>query len=103
MTARRKTNPQGSAPRGALPWFLFLLLVLAGCGPRQDTFQGLALGTTYTVKVVGASGSSGAGRQAMQSAIAAELERVDAKMSTYREDSELSRFNRFGGSEPFEM
>jgi thiamine biosynthesis lipoprotein len=82
---------------------LLLPLALAGCAPRQETFQGLALGTTYTVKVVGVSGTSGAGRQAIRSAIASELEFVDARMSTYREDSELSRFNRFAGSEPFEM
>lgn len=100
MVISGKTNRRGSGRKKALGGLLFLVAALAGCAPRQETFQGGALGTTYMVKVVGAGG---VGRHVIQGAIMFELDLVDAKMSTYREDSELSRFNRFTGSEPFPM
>jgi len=100
MDISGKTNGRGSGRKKALGGLLFLVAALAGCAPRQKTFQGGALGTTYMVKVVGAGGL---GRHVIQGAIMFELDLVDARMSTYREDSELSRFNRFTGSEPFPM
>jgi len=104
MNPHKRFFRQGSAARVALPCFLFLLLVGAGCGNRREyAFQGLALGTTYTVKVTSASRYSDSQQQAMRDAIASELEFVDSRMSTYREESELSRFNRYTGSESFEM
>ncbi|TGD73678.1 FAD:protein FMN transferase [Mangrovimicrobium sediminis] len=51
------------------------------------------MGTTWHATVVGDAGQSLDG-EAMQAGIAAALEAVNAAMSTYREDSEISRFNR---------
>lgn len=60
------------------------------------------MGTLYQVKV--ARGElSGERRRELDEAIRAELDAVDAAMSTYREDSELSRFNRYAGPAPFEL
>ena len=60
------------------------------------------MGTSYQVKVVRGELPQ-ARRGELQEAIDAELDRVDRAMSTYREDSELSRFNRYAGTEPFEL
>lgn len=62
-------------------------------------FRGLAQGTTYTVKVVG--GLDAPARQALQGEIDQLLADFDAQVSTYRPDSELSRFNAFRGAEWF--
>lgn len=88
---------------------LLVLCVLAwGCGdapsgaPSTYVFRGETMGTTYTVKVVAASIEE-AGRQALASAIREELDAVDHAMSTYRDDSELSRLNRHPAGEPFRL
>ena len=58
------------------------------------------MGTSYSVTLPGADpGEEGS----VSAAVRAELELVDARMSTYREDSELSRFNRHASSEPFPL
>ncbi len=58
------------------------------------------MGTYYTVKV--AVGALPENRLAeIQAIIEGELEDVNAKMSTYIEDSELSRFNRYRETTPF--
>jgi thiamine biosynthesis lipoprotein len=60
------------------------------------------MGTTYAVKVV--TGPAGlADADALDRQIREDLERINALMSTWDPDSELSRFNRFTGSEPFQL
>ena len=49
MTSDWKTNGRGRARKKVLSGLLFLVGALAGCAPRQETFQGEALGTTYLV------------------------------------------------------
>lgn len=72
-------------------------LLLLACGdapppaPPTLVFQGSTMGTTYTVKAVDVPEAR---RDEFQAAISAALEDVDSRMSTWREDSELSRFNR---------
>ena len=56
------------------------------------------MGTSYAVTVPGADERD---EPAVAAAVRDELERVDALMSTYREDSELSRFNRHESTDPF--
>jgi thiamine biosynthesis lipoprotein len=70
------------------------LLLLAGCegSPAVLRFEGPTMGTTYHVTVVDAP--AGTGREALQSDIDRVLRRIDETMSTWREDSEISRFNR---------
>ncbi|WP_197355809.1 FAD:protein FMN transferase [Aureliella helgolandensis] len=54
-------------------------------------FNGRTMGTTYSVKLV--PGPQMPDLAAISAEIASELERVNAQMSTYRDDSEISRFN----------
>ncbi|GAA3536747.1 FAD:protein FMN transferase ApbE [Zobellella aerophila] len=59
---------------------------------------GETMGTYYSVKVVGADEALAA---PLQAEIDRRLERVNDQMSTYRPDSELSRFNRHEQPTPF--
>lgn len=61
--------------------------------------EGRTMGTTFLVKVVGTL--DGPAQQAIAAAVEAELAQVDLQMSTWRDDSELSRFNRHAGTTPF--
>jgi len=74
----------------------------AALGPTTFSFQGATMGTTYTVKVV-APALSETERLATQDAIRAALDAVDRSMSTYKPESELSRFNGYGGGRPFRL
>lgn len=66
-------------------------------------FTGETMGTTYSVKVA-ASGERWAEAAAKTGpAIQAALDRVNERMSTYRPDSELSRFNRSAETTPFSL
>lgn len=75
----------------------------APAAPRPEvvTLQGETMGTTYHVKVVARSPEESARAVALQARVDELLERVNDQMSTYRPDSELSRFNRHPGTEPF--
>ncbi|WP_041542984.1 FAD:protein FMN transferase [Oceanimonas sp. GK1] len=82
---------------------LGLAFLLAACQPANDAapqlhLTGDTMGTYYSVKIVGAEDSR---RDALQAEIDRRLELVNDQMSTYREASELSRFNRYDGSAPF--
>ncbi|WP_445400358.1 FAD:protein FMN transferase [Zobellella sp. An-6] len=81
---------------------LGLAFLLAACQPAaterpQLHLTGDTMGTYYSVKIVAADEARA---QELQSEIDRRLERVNEQMSTYREDSELSRFNRYRGSDP---
>ena len=72
---------------------LAVLLTLAGCGAEEMEFHLLAgrtMGTEYAVTM---SGGSDCG-DALSGPVKAELQNVNAQMSTWQADSELSRFNR---------
>ncbi|MCP4202673.1 MAG: FAD:protein FMN transferase [bacterium] len=62
--------------------------------------SGQALGTTYAVKVVAEGGLAVGQSESLELEIEETLAAIDASMSTWREDSELERFNRHG-TEPF--
>ena len=71
-----------------------------GSETRLHLFIGETMGTTYTVKVVG----KGLGEDPLAelpSIVQGELDDVNAKMSHYLEDSELSRLNRWQVEDPF--
>ena len=61
--------------------------------------SGETMGTTYTVRLAGPP--SGMSVQDLQHEIEIRLERVNDLMSTWRPDSELSRFNRHEGDDWF--
>lgn len=58
--------------------------------------RGETMGTTWAVKL---APDGAATPEDLQAIVRDELERVDAAMSTYRPDSELSRLNRAGAGE----
>ena len=55
------------------------------------------MGTVYRVRVAAAAPD----RDAIRTLVESRLDLVDRAMSTYREDSEVSRFNRLAAGEPF--
>ena len=70
----------------------FLSLTACDGGARKQTVvTGATMGTTYSVQIPRMP--AGVDRQILETDIAAILETVNAQMSTYRPDSELSRFN----------
>jgi thiamine biosynthesis lipoprotein len=82
-----------------LRWLFFagLLALLAGC-ERDDSprrLEGRTMGTSWHLTL-----ATGAGDPArLRAAIETELEAVNASMSTWREDSEISRWNRLPAGE----
>lgn len=105
--------PPSASPLGDRPWrrflppglFVLLLLVLWWVRRPEDrvlsTFQGQAQGTTWTVKVVTAEPLSADENVAVGQLIRGELNRVDAALSTWRPDSEISLFNQHLATTPF--
>ena len=79
-------------------WILVIGVVLvgacAGCGgaPSEAHWTGQVMGTTYSVKVVGLPAEPAPAKIAAE--VDRRIQRINDLMSTYREDSELSRFNR---------
>ncbi|MCG6860503.1 MAG: FAD:protein FMN transferase, partial [Chromatiaceae bacterium] len=75
---------------------LAVLLLLASCTPDSGhsvlELQGATMGTTYSIQVVDLPPAIDP--SALGDRIDAELDLVNDLMSTYRENSELSRFNR---------
>lgn len=96
--------------RIALPLCAVLLLGLAThrlflAEPAQRPyveFSGLTMGTSYSVKVAD-EGLTPDSIAAIQTEIDKRLEHVNALMSTYRDDSELSRFNAHASTAPFAL
>lgn len=77
------------------------LAVLAGCSKpaEQIHLSGPTMGTGYNVKYISAQGQPKV--EDIQKDIDAILEKVNDEMSTYRPDSELSRFNQHRDNTPF--
>ncbi|MCZ6502833.1 MAG: FAD:protein FMN transferase [Gammaproteobacteria bacterium] len=81
------------------PYFFLLLLPILFACERESLFviSGPTMGTSYTVKIVGEDLDRGK----LRSQIEVELQRINGLMSTFDENSELSKFNRFPVSSPF--
>ena len=72
---------------------IFFLLLLTGCGlKKEEAFSGKTMGTTYHIKVVAGMFTRTAD---LQRKIDVRLEDINKSMSTFRKDSEISRFNAF--------
>jgi len=69
----------------------------------MTSFSGPTMGTQYSVKVVSAEPLAASVQEKMAADISEALALVDAKMSTYRDDSELSRFNAAKTTEAFPL
>ena len=91
-------------PVSVLPSFrcvcLSLCLFLTACTREAPVLTGATMGTTYSVIVPGLKKSDRAG---LKSNIDARLEEVNASMSTWREDSTISRFNNFTSTHWFDV
>ncbi len=80
---------------------------LTGCSDEDDlsrqavhSLSGATMGTVYTVKVVAPQAADLA---TLKADIQSVLDRIESRMSTYRSDSELSRFNRAEAGGWFEV
>jgi thiamine biosynthesis lipoprotein len=82
------------AARGLL---LGLALLPTACSDGLVELRGVTMGTTYSVKYVGRSATGADVRREVD----AVLEHVNAVFSTYRDDSEIARFNAHRSTEPF--
>ena len=71
--------------------FIFFLLLFAGCGfQKQVSFSGKTMGTTYHITVVTGLFKN---TKELKDKIDMRLDEINKSMSTYRKDSEISRFN----------
>jgi len=66
-------------------------MLAAGCGTQKEvSISGRAMGTTYHITIVMPFWKNAGG---LQQKIDRRLDEIDRSMSTYRADSEISRFN----------
>jgi thiamine biosynthesis lipoprotein len=72
--------------------FFFFFIVACGGGEKEIVISGRTMGTTYQVKAYAGAGIS---ENALAEKISRRLEELNRVFSTYRPDSEISRFNRF--------
>lgn len=70
-------------------------------GASVVVFAGPSMGTSYTVKVASEQPIDEARQTELARAVEDALADVDQRMSTYRSDSEVSRFNRWTETTPF--
>ncbi|WP_164078399.1 FAD:protein FMN transferase [Alteromonas facilis] len=81
--------------------FLFTLCFAVACSqpvPEETHFTGKTMGTTYNIKV---PPNASVDENILHDQIKAALANVNALMSTYDPQSELSRFNQSRSQEPF--
>lgn len=88
----------GRLPENGFRWRFFLsasviLLTLTACGDNEPVsrLSGQTMGTGYQIQIVGLNPDAVIGQ--LKAKIERELEDINQQMSTYRKDSELSRFN----------
>jgi thiamine biosynthesis lipoprotein len=104
---RRETS------KNRIKFFIIIILlpfVFASCSNEkaQDklvVINGMTMGTTYTVKLVKGFKSAVAGEKVdyylLKKGITQVLKQINQQMSIFTNDSEISQFNRFRGSDWF--
>lgn len=80
---------------------LLSMVMFTACSEQREQIHlsGPTMGTLYNIKYINTDLSPKP--ELVQAQVTKMLEQVNAQMSTYRQDSELSRFNRYYGTEPF--
>ena len=72
-------------------FLIFFVLFFAGCGLKKEVeFSGKTMGTTYHIKVVAGLLKN---TKDLKDQIDMRLDEINKSMSTFRKDSEISRFN----------
>ena len=86
-----------------MPAALAATLILGSCGGEPDTLElrGQTMGTSYSVRIVVPADASAVTLELLPQRVAARLEHLENVFSTYRPDSEVSRFNAHPGQEWF--
>ena len=96
---------QASAVNSSFKWLALigLAFLLSACSKPIEliSLSGNTMGTTYHIKVVPNANMPDA--QLLQAEIDLALEQVNDQMSTYRADSELSRFNKLALTQSVEV
>ncbi len=95
MNARRAAPLIVLAAAGLAAWALYVRPPEA----VQIEFSGPVMGTTFSAKIV--APPDGVAEADLRRRVETALARVDELMSTWKPDSELSRFNRYDGVEWF--
>ena len=72
---------------------IFFILLFAGCGMKKEfEFSGKTMGTTYHIKVVAGYLEN---TKMLKDEVDMRLDEINNSMSTFRKDSEISRFNTY--------
>ena len=72
-------------------FLIFFVLLFAGCGLKKEVeFSGKTMGTTYHIKVVAGLLTN---KKDLKDQIDMRLDEINKSMSTFRKESEISRFN----------
>jgi len=85
-------------------WLVVLFFLLAGCDNQEKTasrglvLEGKTMGTYWRVSLAGVDSSQ---EQGLRDKIQAQLDEDDRLMSTWKNDSALSRFNQFDSTAPY--
>ncbi len=101
-----RTLRESSGPRQV--WMavaVVAIAVAAGCErpPAVYHITGPTMGTTFSVKVLPKANEEEGASEHIARVVKQQLDLVNALMSTYQDDSELSRFNQWASTEPFEL
>lgn len=104
LAARVREPARGLVrPTAVLVASILCMLMLAACGggdrPRLLELQGRTMGTSYSVQIADAGAVLDGAK--LQQRIETLLAEINAQMSTYDPQSELSRFNRSASEEWF--
>ncbi len=103
---RRAGARRATARRACVAALLWASVAGSACAPQggdewaESELRGEIFGTTWSVKVVGREPLREEALIDLRLAISEELEGIDAEMSTWRDDSDLMRFNASSGTEP---
>ena len=74
-------------------FLIFFVLLFAGCGLKKEIeFSGKTMGTTYHIKAVAGLFTN---TKDLKNQIDQRLDEINESMSTFRKDSEISRFNAY--------
>lgn len=86
---------------GRLAAILSLPILLLACAPSPEAYrwQGDTMGTQYRITLISDKRLTTGAQQKIQQAIEQRLQELNAALSTYRSDSQISRFNQLSANQ----